>query len=135
MHISIFLEIRLTNENDYSISRNMQKTQLASLKTEDAAARLEALGNPTRLSVYRLLVRAGDEGLTVGQLQKKLDIAASTLSHHLRSLIDVDLVRQERLGTTLMCRANYKVMTTLVSFLVDECCADVTSCRPAERVA
>jgi ArsR family transcriptional regulator, arsenate/arsenite/antimonite-responsive transcriptional repressor len=113
----------------------MQKTQLTSLKTEDAAARLEALGNPTRLSIYRLLVRAGDDGLAVGQLQKKLDIAASTLSHHLRSLIDVDLVRQERLGTTLMCRANYKVMTTLVSFLVDECCADATSCRPVERVA
>ena len=113
----------------------MQKTQPTSLKTEDAAARLEALGNPTRLSVYRLLVRAGDDGLTVGQLQKKLDIAASTLSHHLRSLIDVDLVRQERLGTTLMCRANFIVMTRLVSFLVDECCADATSCRPAEKVA
>ena len=113
----------------------MQKTELTSLKTDDAAARLEALGNPTRLSVYRLLVRAGDDGLAVGQLQKKLDIAASTLSHHLRSLIDVDLVRQERLGTTLMCRANYKVMAALVSFLVDECCADATSCRPVGKVA
>jgi ArsR family transcriptional regulator len=113
----------------------MSKIQTPLLKTEDAAARLEALGNPTRLSVYRLLVRAGDEGLAVGQLQKKLDIAASTLSHHLRLLIEVDLVSQERQGTTLTCRANYNVMSILVSFLVDECCVDAVSCQPAAKVA
>ncbi len=97
-----------------------------SAKIEDAAARLEALGNPTRLAVFRLLVRAGENGLAVGQLQKRLDIAGSTLSHHLRALITVDLVSQERRGTTLTCRANYSVMGSLISFLVDECCADST---------
>ena len=74
-------------------------------RIEDAAARLEALGNPTRLAVFRLLVRAGEDGLAVGQLQKRLKIAGSTLSHHLRALITVDLVSQERQGTTLTCRA------------------------------
>ena len=113
----------------------MQRATATQSSNEDAAARLEALGNPTRLSVFRILVRAGDDGLTVGQLQKRLRIAASTLSHHLRALITVDLVSQERQGTTLMCRANYKVMNTLVSFLVDECCADATACRPIEKVA
>jgi ArsR family transcriptional regulator, arsenate/arsenite/antimonite-responsive transcriptional repressor len=113
----------------------MQSQTPTQVKITDAAARLEALGNPTRLSVYRLLVRAGDDGLTVGQLQKKLKIAASTLSHHLRALITVDLVSQQRLGTTLMCRANYKVMRSLVSFLVDECCADAAVCTPLEKVA
>ena len=103
-------------------------------RIEDAAARLEALGNPTRLAVFRLLVRAGDDGLAVGQLQKRLKIAGSTLSHHLRALITVDLVSQERQGTTLTCRANYRVMETLVSFLVDECCADA-ACAPMEKVA
>jgi ArsR family transcriptional regulator, arsenate/arsenite/antimonite-responsive transcriptional repressor len=98
--------------------------QVSAKRIEDAAARLEALGNPTRLAVFRLLVRAGDDGLAVGQLQKRLDIAGSTLSHHLRALITVDLVSQERRGTTLTCRANYGVMGSLVSFLVDECCAD-----------
>ena len=113
----------------------MQRGTTTATRIEDAAARLEALGNPTRLAVFRLLVRAGDDGLAVGQLQKRLEIAASTLSHHLRALITVDLVSQERLGTTLMCRANYRVMGTLVSFLVDECCVDAASCVPAQKVA
>jgi ArsR family transcriptional regulator len=53
------------------------------MNIEQAAKQLEALGNPTRLRVYRALVRAGDGGLSVGRLQEKLGIAASTLSHHL----------------------------------------------------
>ena len=53
------------------------------MKLDDAAARLEALGNPTRLKIFRALVRAGDNGLPVGKLQSKLDIEPSTLSHHL----------------------------------------------------
>jgi DNA-binding transcriptional ArsR family regulator len=93
-------------------------------RLEDAAARLEALGNTTRLEVYRQLVRAGDDGLAVGALQRRLGIAASTLSHHLRGLIEVGLVSQERRGTTLQCRAVYPVMQDLISFLSDECCAD-----------
>ncbi|MEV9253435.1 helix-turn-helix domain-containing protein, partial [Klebsiella pneumoniae] len=52
------------------------------MNLDDAAARLEALGNPTRLKIYRALVKAGDNGLAVGKLQSRLDIAASTLSHH-----------------------------------------------------
>ncbi|MFX7052644.1 metalloregulator ArsR/SmtB family transcription factor, partial [Acinetobacter baumannii] len=77
------------------------------MKIEDAAARLEALGNPTRLRIYRMLVRAGDAGSSVGRLQASLDIAASTLSHHLKSLVMVGLIAQERQATTLICRANY----------------------------
>ena len=94
------------------------------MKLDDAAARLEALGNPTRLKIYRALVRAGDDGLSVGKLQSRLDIAASTLSHHLKSLIVVGLVTQERQSTTLVCRAAYDVMDSLVAYLVSECCAD-----------
>lgn len=94
------------------------------MKIDDAAARLEALGNPTRLRIYRILVKSGDRGLSVGRLQSKLDIAASTLSHHLKTLLMVGLIHQERQSTTLICRANYDVMRSLVGFLVDECCAD-----------
>ena len=95
-----------------------------SMKVEKAAKQLEALGNPTRLQLYRALVRAGDEGLPVGHLQEKLQIAASTLSHHLHRLILTGLVTQERQATTLICRANYPAMNSLVGFLVDECCQD-----------
>ncbi|MDO2421329.1 helix-turn-helix domain-containing protein (plasmid) [Klebsiella pneumoniae] len=52
-----------------------------------AANALRELGHPTRLSIYRELVRAGHEGLPVGELQKHLEIPASTLSHHLSALI------------------------------------------------
>ena len=94
------------------------------MKLEEAAGQLEALGNTSRLSIYRTLVRAGHAGLPVGRLQEKLGIAASTLSHHIRKLVDVGLVTQERQATTLICRANYSVMNGLLGYLADECCAD-----------
>lgn len=94
------------------------------MKLDEAAARLEALGNPTRLAIYRALVRAGDAGLTVGSLQTKLQVAPSTLSHHIKWLVDIGLIRQERQGTSLICRANFKTMDALVDYLVAECCAD-----------
>ncbi len=94
------------------------------MKLEQAAEQMETLGNPTRLKVYRALVRAGDDGLPVGRLQKKLGIAGSTLSHHLHRLILTGLVTQERQVTTLICRANYPAMNSLVGFLVDECCVE-----------
>lgn len=89
-----------------------------------AAAQLEALGNPTRLALYRILVRVGKGGLLVGQLQARLRIAPSTLSHHLQKLIQVGLVTQERQATTLICRANYPVMQALVEYLTEECCIE-----------
>ena len=94
------------------------------MKIDEASARLEALGNVTRLKIYRTLVRAGAAGLPVGHLQEKLKIAPSTLSHHIKSLVTVGLIRQVREATTLTCHANYDVMRGLVNFLVSECCAD-----------
>ncbi|MBN8534445.1 MAG: helix-turn-helix transcriptional regulator [Rhizobiales bacterium] len=94
------------------------------MKIDDVAARLEALGNPSRLAIYRELVRAGDPGLSVGTVQERLKFAASTLSHHLQKLILVGLVTQERRGTTLICRANFPMMRALVSALSEECCRD-----------
>ena len=99
------------------------------MKLDDAAARLEALGNPTRLRIYRTLVRAGEEGMAVGKLQDRLDIAASTLSHHLKALIGVGLVTQAREGTTLICHANYPLMRGLIEYMLEECCVEGT-CAP-----
>ncbi|MES2600344.1 MAG: metalloregulator ArsR/SmtB family transcription factor [Pseudomonadota bacterium] len=104
------------------------------MKLDDASARLEALGNPTRLKIYRALVRAGDAGMPVGRLQDKLKIAPSTLSHHIKALVVVGLVSQVREATTLVCHANYIVMQDLVDFLVAECCADV-DCKDAKTAA
>ncbi len=100
------------------------------MKLDDAAASLEALGNPTRLKIYRALVRAGAEGLPVGGLQEKLDVAASTLSHHVKTLVAVGLVTQTREGTTLICHTNYALMRGLMEYLAAECCAEGTGCAP-----
>ena len=108
------------------------------MKIDDAASRLEALGNPTRLRIYRTLVRAGEPGLAVGKLQSRLSIPASTLSHHLKTMIIAGLITQERDATTLICRANYAVMRGLVDFLVAQCCteADCAAIRQqTERAA
>ncbi len=75
------------------------------------------------------LVRAGAEGMPVGRLQSRLDLAASTLSHHLKTLIGVGLVTQAREGTTLFCHANYELMRGLIEYMVEECCAEGT-CAP-----
>lgn len=99
------------------------------MKIDHAAAQLEALGNPTRLKIYRSLVRAGDPGLPVGRLQERIGIAASTLSHHLHRLILTGLVSQERRSTVLVCRANFPAMDALIGFLSDECCADAVPQR------
>lgn len=97
---------------------------------DDAAAQLEALGNPTRLKIYRTLVKVGEEGIPVGQLQNRLGTAASTLSHHLQKMIQVGLVTQERQATTLICRANFAAMQGLVGYLTEECCVEqAKSCR------
>jgi len=102
---------------------------------EQAARQLEALGNPTRLRVYRTLVRAGQNGLAVGQLQGRIGIAASTLSHHLKRLVDTGLVTQERQATTLICRAHYPSMNALLGFLADECCADASGAGGSQSAA
>lgn len=94
------------------------------MKTTDAAPRLEALGNPTRLAIFRLLVRAGEAGLPVGRIQQRLVLPASTLSHHLKALCATGLVRQTRERTTLICTADFKLMRGLVDFLAAECCAE-----------
>lgn len=105
------------------------------MNIETAASQLEALGNTTRLTIYRTLVRAGQNGLPVGKLQLKLDIAASTLSHHVKKLVEVNLVSQERQATTLICRANYASMDGLIGYLADECCADSAGCTTEDQEA
>jgi DNA-binding transcriptional ArsR family regulator len=91
---------------------------------DDIATRLEALGNPTRLRIFQVLVRAGDAGLPVGRLQDRIGIAASTLTHHCQKLMQVGLVTQERRSTILICRANFPMLREVAGALIDQCCAD-----------
>ncbi len=111
------------------------RTYGQTMKLDDAAARLEALGNTTRLKIYRSLVRAGQAGMPVGRLQERLKIPASTLSHHVKTLVAVGLISQQREGTSLVCHAEYDTMRGLVDFLVAECCADEAGCGNAKTAA
>jgi len=95
------------------------------MELEELADCLEKLGNPTRLAIFRLLVRAGRAGMAVGELQAELDVAPSTLSHHILFLVTVGLVRQEREGRVLRCKPNYDLMNAIVKGLTSECCSGV----------
>ena len=95
---------------------------LRAMDLNHAARCLEKLGNPTRLEVFRLLVKAGEEGLPVGAIQDHLGVPASTLSHHMAHLVNVGLVRQEREGRVLRCTPNFPLMDELIAFLTSECC-------------
>lgn len=90
-----------------------------------ASQALAALGNRTRLRLFRLLVRAGEDGLNVGEVQRHLEVPASTLAHHLTTLTRAGLVAQERRGREVVCRANFEAMHGLVDFLTAACCAGV----------
>jgi DNA-binding transcriptional ArsR family regulator len=87
------------------------------MKFDAAVYCLAALGNSTRLKIYRLLARSAD-GMPVGRLQDRLDMAASTLSHHVKALNEAGLIHQTRRGTTLICRIDRGRMRDVVKFLV-----------------
>jgi len=90
--------------------------------TREMAGCLEALGNPTRLKIFRALVRAGKDGANMGTLQQEVGIPASTLTHHIQRLIKAGLVEQSRKSRQLICQADYGLMESLVDYLNAECC-------------
>lgn len=94
------------------------------LAIEQAARGFAAAGSVPRLSVLRALVRTGPAGLTVGDLQDRLDIPASTLSHHLRHLVECGLIDQKRQGRQIINCANFPKIRKLADYLLSECCAD-----------
>ena len=89
------------------------------------AKRLQELGHETRLNIYRTLIKSGHDGLTVGAIQQKLDIPASTLSHHLSRLASVGLISQERHGAQLTCLPQISHLHEVIEYLQSECCQDV----------
>lgn len=95
------------------------------MKLETAANILAKIGNPTRLKIVRLLVRAGNDGLAVGRIQKQLKIPGSTLTHHISHLKSAGVIRQQRQQATLICKMEYELLEQLVEYLTAECCADV----------
>lgn len=98
------------------------------------ARALAALGHDARLSIFRLLVKAGDAGLRVSDIGENLGLPASTLAHHLSTLVDAGLVLQDKQGREVFNRVDYPAMHRVVGFLTSECCSGV-SVQPAADAA
>lgn len=94
--------------------------------TSPQSRALAALGHDARLSIFRLLVKAGQGGLRVGDIGAHLGLAPSTLAHHLSTLVDAGLVLQEKQGREVFNRVDFPAMHGLLDFLSSECCTGVT---------
>lgn len=91
-------------------------------KVEQHAEELAALGHAARLSILRYVVQGDPEGTPAGEIQAKLAIPASTLSHHLDRLASTGLLRSRREGTFIYYRADFEQLRVLTDFLWEDCC-------------
>lgn len=92
---------------------------------------LGALAQPSRLELFRLLVRRGPAGLPAGDIADRLDIPATTLSFHLSQLTRAGLLTARREGRSIVYAADYGRMRALMGFLTEHCCEE-GACAPAE---
>ena len=104
------------------------------MKTTDAVKLFASLAQETRLSVLRLLVEAGPDGLPAGTLSDRLQMAHNTMSFHLRQLKSAGLIQSHKQGRSVIYAANFNRITSLVDFLVKDCCASSgTTCINPQR--
>jgi len=100
--------------------RNMRKADPSIISR--SADRFAALGAEPRLQIMRLLLSAHPTGMVAGEIQEELGIPASTLSHHLEKLRQVELVQVRRASTFLWYKANTEALQEVLGFLYEECC-------------
>ena len=94
------------------------------MEIEIIAKALKELGHPTRLAIFKRLVKSGKQGIAVGVVQDELKVPGSTLSHHISSLASAGLIKQRREGRVLYCVVEYQKLLSVITFLQDECCID-----------
>lgn len=124
------MNLRLGKHFDKPRSMKQDTCNIDSLPVEHAASAFAALGSEQRLLVLRQLVRAGPDGLTIGDLGQRAGVTGSTLTHHLKILTGAGLVTQEKRGRSTICgTADMATMQALSEYLLSECCAD---CAPGE---
>jgi DNA-binding transcriptional ArsR family regulator len=101
-----------------------------------AVAALSALAHPGRLAVYRLLVRAGSEGMAAGEIARTVEMAPQTLSGNLTVLGHAGLVKGTRAGRSIIYAAEYERMRELLAFLMEDCCGGKPEiCAPLVEIA
>lgn len=94
------------------------------MQIEEAAQGFSAMGSEARLEVLRALVRAGQDGLKIGDIRERTGIAPSTLAHHLKFLAGAELVTQQKHGRSVINRAAFSRLEALAGYILRECCAD-----------
>jgi ArsR family transcriptional regulator, arsenate/arsenite/antimonite-responsive transcriptional repressor len=104
------------------------------MEQTDAVAALAALAQDNRLDVFRLLVRAGSEGMAAGEVAEALDLAPNTLTFHFDRLRIAGLVTVRREGRSMIYAARYEAMNALLGYLTENCCQG-RPCAPARRRA
>ena len=92
------------------------------MKNAEAVTALAALAQETRLSIYRLLVQAGPQGVPAGRIGETLEVPAATLSFHLKELSHAGMVASRQDGRFIFYSADYQQMAALMSFLTENCC-------------
>jgi len=90
----------------------------------EAAQGFSAMGSESRLEVLQTLVRAGNDGLRVGDIQERTGISASTLAHHLKFLSAANLIVQRKQGRVIMSTANFEHLNLLAGFILEKCCTE-----------
>jgi ArsR family transcriptional regulator, arsenate/arsenite/antimonite-responsive transcriptional repressor len=98
------------------------------LKLDRYAEQLAALGHPIRLKVLRFIVQAGEEGVAAGDIQAHVDVPASTLSHHLKRLLDAGVLTTRNEGTFHYYAAQYTALRSLTDYLWEDCCKRGRGC-------
>ena len=92
------------------------------MKTPQAVKALAALAQDTRLSIYRMLVQQGQEGLSAGTIAERLDLPGATLSFHLKDLANAGMVDSRQEGRFVFYSASYDQMNGLLGYLTENCC-------------
>jgi DNA-binding transcriptional ArsR family regulator len=106
------------------------------METTDAVTALAALAQDNRLDVFRLLVRAGPEGMPAGSVASELKLAPNTLTFHFDRLRQAGLVTVRREGRSMIYAARFEVMNALIAFLTENCCGGAPElCAPAAKTA
>lgn len=101
------------------------------MEKERFLAAFAALGQPTRLDVFRLLIQAGPEGMAAGSIGAALDVRQNTLSANLLILLNAGLVRNERQGRSIRYYADMDGLRGLLGFLLQDCCRGRSElCQP-----
>lgn len=103
-----------------------------------AVLNLAALAQESRLTIFRLLVQHGPDGLCVGDIGEELGIPAATLSFHLKELNRAGLVKATRDGRNIFYAPNFDLMNELLMFLTENCCGgrnctDTKNCKPKRK--